>query len=267
MQQYTIFDSHAHIYPQKIAVKAATSVGNFYSTGMAGDGTIETLLAFGKEAGISKYVVHSVATSAHQVSSINRFIVDSCKAHPEFIGFMTLHQDMTEQEIADEVDVCIKNGIRGVKLHPDFQKFAINSPEGQKMYNVVGERLPILFHTGDKRYNFSSPYFLAEMAKKYPKMRFIGAHFGGYSCWEQVADAYKGCDNVWYDTSSTTGFFGDKVFLAGLIHTLGVEKFFFGCDYPMWKADEEIERFLNIPLTEKEREIIFSTNLKEFLNI
>ena len=265
--QYTIYDSHAHIYPQKIAVKAASSVGSFYDAGMAGNGTVETLLTFGKEAGISKFVVHSVATVPHQVSSINRFILESCKAHPEFIGYMTLHQDMTEQEIADEVDFCIENGFKGVKLHPDFQRFAINSPEAEKMYNVVGERLPILFHTGDKRYNYSSPYFLAEIAKKYPKMRFIGAHFGGYSCWDQVADAYKGCDNVWFDTSSTTGFFGDKEFLAGLVKNFGAERFFFGCDYPMWKASEEIDRFLQIPLTEREREMIFSENLGAFLNI
>lgn len=265
--QYTIYDSHAHIYPQKIAIKATNSVGNFYSAGMSGDGTAETLLAFGKEAGISKFVVHSVATAPHQVSSINRFILSSCQEHPEFIAFMTLHQDMSEQEIADEVDFCIKNGFKGVKLHPDFQHFAINSPEGQKMYNVIGDRLPILFHTGDKRYNYSSPYYLAEMAKKYPKMRFIGAHFGGYSCWEQVVDAYKGCDNVWYDTSSTTGFFPDKEYLTGLIHKLGSEKFFFGCDYPMWNASEEINRFMGLKLTEKEREAIFSGNLKEFLNI
>lgn len=265
--QYTIFDSHAHIYPQKIAVKASASVGNFYSTGMAGDGTVENLLAFGKEAGISKYVVHSVATSTHQVASINRFILSCCKEHPEFIGFMTLYQDMTEQEIADEVDFCIENGFKGVKLHPDFQHFAINSPEAQKMYNVIGERLPILFHTGDKRYNYSSPYYLAEMAKKYPKMRFIGAHFGGYSCWDQVVDAYKGCDNVWYDTSSTTGFFPDKEYLSDLIQKLGPEKFFFGCDYPMWKANEEVERFLSLKLTEKEREDIFSNNLKDFLDL
>ncbi len=264
---YTIYDSHAHIYPQKIAVKAATSVGDFYSAPMAGDGSVETLLAYGKEAGISKYVVHSVATVPHQVQSINSFILDNCAKHSEFIGFMTLHQDMTEQEIADEVDRCIAQGIRGVKLHPDFQRFAINSPEAEKMYRVVGERLPILFHTGDKRYNYSSPYYLAEMAKKYPKMRFIGAHFGGYSCWDQVIDAYKGCDNVWYDTSSTTGFFPDKDFLTDLIHTMGSDRFFFGCDYPMWKASEEVERFMGLKLTEKERENIFSNNLKEFLQL
>ena len=264
---YTIFDSHAHIYPQKIAVKATGSVGNFYSTGMAGDGTVETLLDFGRKAGISKFVVHSVATVPHQVSSINRFILKSCAEHPEFVGFMTLHQDMTEQEIADEVDFCIQSGIKGVKLHPDFQHFAINSPEGEKMYRIVGERLPILFHTGDKRYNYSSPYFMAEIAKKYPKMRFIAAHFGGYSCWEQVEDAYKGCDNVWYDTSSTIGFFNEPEFLTGLLRKLGAEKFFFGCDYPMWNASEEVERFLSLKLTEKERERIFSGNLKDFLDL
>ena len=48
---------------------------------------------------------------------------------------------------------------------------------------------------------------------------------------------------------------------------MGAEKFFFGTDYPMWLPDEEIARFLALPLTEKEREGIFSKNLLSFLNL
>ncbi len=262
---FEIFDSHAHIYPQKIALKATTAVGDFYAADMAGDGTIEKLLSFGKEAGISRFVVHSVATCARQVESINRFILLSCAERPEFIGFMTLHPDMSEEEIDAEVSFCVERGIRGVKLHPDFQKFAIHSPEAKKIYRVVGERLPILFHTGDKRYKFSAPSYLAQIAKEFPKMRFIGAHFGGYSCWQQVVDAYRGCDNVWFDTSSSFGFFDDYAFLTDVMKTLGTDRFFFGSDYPMWNAKKEVERFLTLDLTDAQRERVFSGNLKDFL--
>ena len=67
-------------------------------------GTPEKLLEQGKRAGISRFVVHSVATTAHQVRSINEFINREAEAHPEFIGFITLHQDLTEEEIVNEVD-------------------------------------------------------------------------------------------------------------------------------------------------------------------
>ena len=42
---YTIFDAHAHIYPEKIAVKAAHAIGDFYDIPMKYDGTVEHLLA------------------------------------------------------------------------------------------------------------------------------------------------------------------------------------------------------------------------------
>ena len=263
---YEIFDAHAHIYPDKIASKAALAIGDFYHIEMDCNGSVAGLLALGKEAGVSRYLVHSVATTPHQVKSINRFLLEQITLHPEFIGFMTLHQDLTFDEIDEEVTFCIKHGFHGIKLHPDFQKFAIDSPEGRKMYDAVNGRLPILFHTGDRRYNFSHPTQLAAVAKDYPKSYFIGAHFGGYSCWRESEEAYKGLDNVYFDTSSSLAFLPPEE-ASRLIHSMGAEKFFFGSDYPMWKPKEEVERLLKLTLTEKEREGIFAGNLKAFLSL
>jgi predicted TIM-barrel fold metal-dependent hydrolase len=263
---YEIFDSHAHIYPEKIARKAAESIGKFYDIKMDCDGSVAKLLEIGKAAGVSRFLVHSVATATHQVSSINRFIFGECAKHKEFIGFMTLHPELTEEQISDEVELCIKNGFRGVKLHPDFQRFAINGKNARKIYSVVDGRLPILLHTGDIRYNYSSPAFLAEVSKDFPYTRFIGAHFGGYSCWNEAAQYYKGCENVWFDTSSSLAFL-DAATASKLIKFLGADKFFFGTDYPMWLPEQEIARFLSLDLTEKERVAIFAGNLKKFLNL
>lgn len=263
---YEIIDSHAHIYPDKIADKASTVIGKFYDIHMDCNGSVQGLLAVGKPAGVSRYLVHSVATVPHQVKSINRFILEQTALHPEFIPFMTLHQDLTADEIDEEVSFCLQNGFHGIKLHPDFQKFAINSDEARKIYDVVGTRMPILFHTGDKRYNFSHPDFLAQIAKEYPHMRFIGAHFGGYSCWKEAEAAYKGLDNVFFDTSSSLAFISPEE-ATRLIHSMGAERFFFGTDYPMWLPQEEIERFLKLNLTEREREGIFAKNLLSFLSL
>lgn len=261
---YEIIDSHAHIYPDKIARKASVVIGQFYDISMECDGSVEGLIKTGKRAGIGRFLVHSVATVPHQVVSINRFILEQTAQHPEFIGFMTLHPDLSAEEIEEEVDFCVKNGFRGIKLHPDFQKFAINSPEARKIYDAVDSRLPILFHTGDVRYNYSHPSFLAEIAKEYPKQRFIGAHFGGYSCWKEAERVYKGLDNVFFDTSSSLMFLSTEEGTR-LIRNMGSEKFFFGTDYPMWLPEEEIARFLKLELTEREKENILAGNLTAFL--
>jgi len=263
-----IINAHAHIYPEKIAEKATGAIGDFYNIKMSKIGTPEELLKAGAKAGISRYIVHSCATKVHQVRSINEFIKGEIDAHPEFIGFMTLHQDMSEEDIKAEIDWCVKNGFKGIKLHPDFQKFYIDDENSEKIYRSVaalGFDFPILFHTGDNRYEYSKPMRLANMAKKFPTVKFIGAHFGGYRCWDEL-DCYKGLDNVYFDTSSSLAFIGSER-AKELIDELGYEKFFFGDDFPMWNASEELERFYSIKLTEKEREAILSGNVKKLLKL
>ena len=102
-----IIDSHAHIYPDKLARKAARSIGDFYDIDMDLDGTVDMLLKVGDEAGVDKFLVHSVATTPHQVRSINSFIAKSVSEHPDrFIGFATLHPGCGDEipEIVDEAD-------------------------------------------------------------------------------------------------------------------------------------------------------------------
>ena len=52
-----------------------------------------------------------------------------------------------------------------------------------------------------------------------------------------------------------------------IIDTLGADRFFFATDFPMWDAEAELERFKKIPLTDEEREMIFSGNIKRVLKL
>lgn len=261
-----IINAHAHIYPEKIAVKATDTIGIFYDIKMQMPaGTAEQLILDGEKAGIQRYVVHSVATTAHQVRSINEFIKRELDEHPEFIGFITLHQDLSEEEIVREVEWAIANNFHGIKLHPDFQKFNIDDDIAEKFYRAAEGKLPILLHMGDDRYEYSKPYRLVKMAKKYPNLDFIAAHFGGYRCWAD-APIYRGLDNVYFDTCSSLPFISADEAKA-LIDMFGADRFFFGTDFPMWDAVEELERFNKIPLTESERELILAGNIKRLLNL
>lgn len=264
-----IINAHAHIYPQKIAEKATETIGNFYNIHMdMPAGTTETLLIDGSRAGYTGYVVHSCATKSQQVRSINEFIKKEIDLHKEFIGFMTLHQDLSEEEMKEEVKWCVSNGFKGIKLHPDFQRFYIDEEVAEKFYRAsltAGKVFPILLHVGDDRYEFSKPIRLARMAKKYPEVTFIAAHFGGYRCWNDV-EVYKGLDNVYFDTCSSLPFITPQR-AKEIIDLLGAEKFFYGDDFPMWDAEEELKRFYSIPLTDEERKMILSENIKKLLNL
>jgi hypothetical protein len=64
MRTYKIIDAHCHIYPDKIAEKAAAATCNFYEgLGSTLDGTVSTLLKEAELAGIDHCIVQSVATT------------------------------------------------------------------------------------------------------------------------------------------------------------------------------------------------------------
>ena len=266
---YKIFDAHAHVYPDKIADKAVKAIGEFYNVPIAKNGTVEDLIDGWTDGGVTiakKCLIHATATTAHQVKSINDYIAGIVSKSDRFVGFGTLHTDLDESEMFSEAERMLEIGLKGVKLHPDFQKFYADSSSAQKIYRATEGKLPILFHAGDFRYGYSSPERIAKVAKDHPKQIVIAAHFGGYSEWEKVEDVYKGLDNVYFDTSSSLPFL-DKERAVYLIRKLGAEKFLFGTDYPMWSPLKELDRFLSLPLNESERENILGKNAENLLKV
>lgn len=261
LKQYEIWDMHGHIFPEKIAGKAAQAIGDFYDIPMRYSGDSARILESGARIGVARQLVCSSATAPAQVHSINDFIAAQCKEHPRFIGLCALHPDMDNPDA--ELTRIRQLGLVGVKLHPDFQQFAIDSPRAVELYRVIAAHgLPVLFHTGDIRFEYSSPRRLANAMDKVPELVAIAAHFGGYTEWDIVPE-YLNRPNVWFDTCSTLMMM-EPVRAVQMIRTLGSERFFFGVDFPMWDHKEELDRFLALPLTERERADILSENAKRF---
>lgn len=259
-----IIDSHAHIFPQKISKKASGAIGEFYNISMHHNGMAHVLEKLSKEAGISKTLVCSTATTPHQVEVINDFICEKCKQYPSFIGIATLHQDMENPEA--EIERIEKLGLSGIKLHPDFQKLNIDDEKMFPTYALLEKkRLPILFHTGDDRYDFSSPERLIKVMEKFPDLICIAAHFGGYASWDK-AEKYPKSKNLYFDTSSSLDVI-EKSQALSLIEKFGVSQFMFGTDFPMWTPKEEIKKVLDLGLSEKDYEQIFSKNFERLFGL
>lgn len=260
----TIIDTHAHIYPDKIAQKAAKSIGDFYDIPMNLDGTVGQLLAAGDAAGISRFLVHSVAVTWERAAAINDFLARSVQEHPDrFIGFGTMHP--THPEAEKELDRLMSLGLRGVKLHPDFQHFCLDDPEAIRLFEMMAERgLPLLVHTGDYRYPYSDPERMARALDRVPNLKAICAHFGGWSVWSNAWKLLAGRSGVYVDCCSSL-YALEPEEAVKIIHRYGADKVFFGTDYPMWRPEEEVRRFMALPLTEEEREMILHRNFERFI--
>ncbi len=261
-----IFDAHVHIFPEKIAAKASVNIGKFYDLEMRFDGSVKSLLELVEKYGINKCLVQSVATTPKQTTHINDFIAESVKQYPDlFVGFCSLHPQLTKQEIRDEIDRIIGLGLKGIKLHPDFQQFNIDSPEVYSIYEAAEGRLPILFHTGDFRYSWSAPQRLANVLRDFKNLTVIASHFGGWSQWDDGMKYLAEFENCYVDTSSSLYAVSPEK-ARQYIDAFGIDRVMFGTDYPMWNIGDELKYMARIDLTDEEREKIMYKNACRLLN-
>lgn len=259
-----IIDFHAHLYPEKIAEKASKAIGDFYDAPMAYKGLSSELLASGSKIGVTKYLVHSAASTPKQVQTINDFIKSEVDAHSEFVGYGTIHPDYEDFE--NELKRVKDMGLKGVKVHCDFQHFQIDTEKMDPIYEtLISLNLPILIHAGDERYDYDGPKRIRKVLDKFPKLTLIGAHFGGYTEWDDAMKYLVG-QNVYFDTSSTLWKLPLEKANA-MIKAHGAEHFFFGSDFPMWDHEFEFARFNKLDLTSKERDLILYKNAQKFLEI
>lgn len=258
-----IFDIHCHIYPDALAPRAVANLSRSYDDfPIQNDGTLSTLVSSMDRAGCTRAAVHSVATAARQVDSINRFILESAAAHPgRFIPFATLHPDLPDFDAA--MDGIVASGFRGVKLHPEFQNFKVDDDRAVAMFRAIAGRLPVLLHCGDFRCDNSVPERIRVMLDRAPGLQLVCAHLGGWTTWEISFFELRGAD-VWVDTSSSL-YVLDPPTATAIIRGYGVDRVLYGTDYPVWKPEEEIERFMALPLTDEERQkILWDNHLRLF---
>ena len=258
-----IIDFHAHIYPEKIAEKASKAIGHFYEDSpMAYSGRAEELISSGQKIGVTQYVVHSAATTEAQVESVNNFIIEQCALHSEFVGFGTMHPDYKNYEA--ELQRIREAGLKGIKIHSDFQKFCVDDKKMDDIYDVVSSlNMAALFHAGDYRYDFSGPKRIANVLQKHPKLTVIAAHFGGYTEWDNAIEFLVG-KNVYFDTSSSLWKLSVEK-ANEMIMAHGYNKFLFGSDFPMWDHSDELKRFNTLLLSPSEREAILYGNAHSLL--
>ena len=258
-------DCHCHIYPEAIAARAVAGTGKFYDLPLVYGGTLSDLISVHDGVKISGGVIFSVATTPRQAESINRFIAETAaESGGRFIGLGTVHPD--SETIEEDIENIIALGLRGVKLHPDIQKFRVDAPKCLKIYELCEGRLPVLLHAGDHRYDFSNPRRLSSVLSVFPSLTVIGAHFGGWSVWDEAVSKLCDYQNFYVDCSSTLYAVSPERGRQ-LVRAYGADRVLFGTDHPMWFYEEEIKRFAALGLEDEEAEKILCKNSAKLFGI
>lgn len=271
MTEFPIFDVHTHVWPDHIAPLAVRSLSDFYDLDIEGEGTLPDMLQNAADGGIKGALLFSVATTAHQVEHVNDGIALAVKRAREAgllcAGFAGMHQDHPDP--VRELLRATELGLCGVKLHPDIQGVNIDDPRLFALYAAMQERdLPLCLHMGDAReaMRFSSVERLLAMHARFPALRVIAAHLGGYFAWDGVA-ALADEPNIFFDTSSTLWAIPNEKATA-IIRRFGTDRVMFGTDYPVRRARDEVARFFALTdFTKEEQRAMLYDNAIRFLGL
>ncbi len=232
-----IVDFHTHIFPPAIAqrtidvlregARRCSGVDIVPYTNAMADG----LRASMKQSGIDLSVVMPIATKPKQTESINRYAAEV--SGDGLLSFGSLHPMGEDPE--GTLERLAEAGFRGIKLHPEFQDFYIDSPESLRVLRRAEQLgLLVLLHTG-KDVGIPPPVHcppprLRGILDHVSGTNIIAAHLGGFEQWDEVM-TYLIDTPFWFDTAVVAEFAdlgtGKEIILAH-----GTDKVLMASDSP-----------------------------------
>jgi uncharacterized protein len=260
-----IIDFHTHIFPDHLAQRAlAVLTENAHGVRPYTDGTLSGLRASMKKNNVTQSVLLPIATKASQVRTIN----ESCAgpASGDCIPFGTLHPDTTD--IDQEISLLRSIGVKGIKLHPEYQNFYIDNQRFFPMYEALSSAgLIVLFHAGKDPGPFTCdhalPQAFATIFCNFPRLKMVVAHLGGWMVWEDV-ERYIADLPVYFDTAAVREFLPAAQFLR-LSRKHGIDRILFGTDSPWYDQGEDLAWLDSMNLSSDEKEKILFKNAQNLL--
>lgn len=262
-------DFHAHCFPEKIADKALdvlrhrSGILDIYH-----GGSELSLIESMKNNGVDVSVVLNIATNPTQQRKVNDFAVE-INSHPELVAFGSVHPD--SPDIMQELERLSAAGIKGVKLHPDYQDFFVDEERMFPVYEKIGSLGMITtFHCGVD-IGFPHPVHctpdrLAKVLPIFGGAPVVAAHFGGIGYSEDVCTKLTGFDNLYIDTAYSYGIIS-PYWAKKIIAAHGAEHILFASDTP-WSSPKNEQRLLDcFDLTTEEKSKILGENARRLLGI
>ncbi|NLD50900.1 MAG: amidohydrolase family protein [Clostridiaceae bacterium] len=261
-----IVDFHVHCFPDEVAVKAVPKLASVAGIPARLNGTINGIKDSMIKSGVDHCVVLTIATKPSQTETINTWaseIQDSGitafgSIHPQFEGW--------KNELKRIKDI----GLKGIKLHPDYQNFFVDDENLFPIYEMAFKLgLIVLFHTGVDiglpPPCHATPERLIRVVKAYPGARIVAAHMGGFSLWDEVESILAG-EDIFLDTSYSLGSISTEQ-LKRIIGKHGYEKILFATDSPWKDQSEEIIKIRELMLGSEVEKAILGLNAKKLLRI
>jgi len=259
-----VVDFHVHCFPDDLAPRAVKLLSERADLSPRLNGTVEDIRNSMKRANVDYSVLLNIATKPSQTEKMNTWAAEVNK--DGIIAFGSVHPDYEEYE---KELVRIKSlGLKGIKFHPDYQFFYVDVERVLPIYELaVKLGLVIVFHAGvdvglPPPYH-CNPQRLKRVIEAFPKGRFVAAHMGSFSYWDDV-EKYLVGRNIYFDTSYCLGCI-DRHQVRRIIENHDHEKVLFATDSPWTDQQEEIVKLRKLNLGMDTEEAILGRNALKLL--
>lgn len=268
-----IIDFHTHIFPDVIAEKTISNLSLKSGFVPYTNGTELGLINNMENASIDIAVSLPVLTKPSQFDSVFNFALSVNEKYlnvdRKIISFAGMHPEI--KDIEEKMALIKKSGLKGVKIHPDYQGTPIDN-EGyiRILKSAKKNDLIVVTHAGVddgfKGYPVMCP---PDKVRKVIEMvnhpKFVLAHYGGNRQWEEVYEIIAGL-NVYLDTAYTFNNIDKQIFLK-ILSKHGDDKVLFATDCPWQDMKYSVEFLRSLNVSEQSLNKILYKNASELLNL
>lgn len=268
-----IVDFHTHVFPEKIAAKTIAALGAKAGIQAFSDGTLDGLKHSMATSGVDWSVILPVVTKPAQFQTVNTYAA-SINGKDGILSFGGIHPDT--EDYRGELDTIKALGLKGIKIHPDYQQCMIDDPRCIRIiqYAVsigllvvthagVDIGLPEPVHCPPEKGAVMLEQVYGDTVPERPQLVF--AHTGGWQCWDDV-EKYLVGKPIFLDISFSLGMIPEEQ-MVRIIRSHGAERILFATDSPWSGQKESLEAFRNLPLTAEEQGMIFGKNAARILGL
>ena len=262
-----VIDIHTHTFPEKIAPRALAGLASTSFLTPTLDGTLPSLCNAMKEDGVDISVLQPIATAPHQVPKLNDAAIENNKL-PGIISFGAMHPLYPNKE--EEFEKLCDAGIKGIKLHPDFQQVYIDDSsviETLRLCSKYG--LIAMIHGGlDISYpeiNKSTPEKLKRILPLLGDAVIIYAHMGGFGYFEQSVRFLSDTD-VYIDTAAVCDIFPSDT-IKSVINAFTPKRVLFGSDSPWSRQKVYMDCIRSMGLSQNDTAAILGGNAQKLLSV
>jgi len=272
-----IIDSHTHLsgppYNTDSIIISYPDGGSFDLNIERRACHVDLLLKDMDDRGVDKALVMGIPECI-----TNEQLSELVKKHPDrIIGFAGVFDPKTSESVRD-LKAAVKQGLRGLKLHPDLHSFAPSDEEIVPLIQCAADlKVPTLIHSypGGMRQGYfgkGSPEHIDTLKSHVPDSTIIIGHMGYPRYLDMITLGQ--IPGVYIETSwGLTGIaeLNGLTYTSKLLRLIGIDNVLYGSDWVGPQVGMEMVRQLGLveklDLTREEKDKILGGNISKILGL